>query len=78
MLEAKPELKPAFMNPHTGNRKLIECVRVDGAGDEGPVHEEVQFLWTLLHLEKETAALVTTRSSGSSYLHSFYFGGLLL
>ena len=69
-LESMPELKSAFFNPETGRRKLIECVRVDGAGDEGPVHDEVQYLWTMRHLLKETiATLVTTRNSGSSYLN---------
>ena len=30
MLEIEPEIKPAFINPHTGKKKLVECVRVDG------------------------------------------------
>ena len=46
MLEQKCELQSAFTNPFTGERKAIECIRVDGAGDEGPLHDEVQFLWT--------------------------------
>ncbi len=29
-----------------GQRKDILYVRVDGSSDEGPVHKEVQFLWT--------------------------------
>ena len=70
MLETTPEIQPAFVNSLTGERKLIECIRVDGAGDEGPLHEEVQFLWTSRHLDKGyIATLVTTRSSGSSYLN---------
>ena len=65
-----PELQPAFVDVQTGKPKLIECVRVDGAGDEGPVHEEVQYLWTLRHLTKgNIALLVTSRSSGSIYLN---------
>ncbi|CAB4006294.1 Hypothetical predicted protein [Paramuricea clavata] len=32
--------KPAFINPTTGTRKEIECVRVDGGYDEGPAHLE--------------------------------------
>ncbi len=65
-----PELQPAFTNPETGKRKIIECIRVDGAGDEGPSHGEVQFLWTARHLAKGSiATLVTTRSSGSSYIN---------
>lgn len=68
MLEDKPEIKPAFLNPLTGEDKEIECVRVDGGGDEGPLHEEVQYWWSKRHLEKGSrATLVTTRSSGSSY-----------
>ena len=70
LLETIPEIQPAFVNPKTGQRKLIECIRVDGASDEGPSHEEIQFLWTARHLEKDSiATLVTTRSSGSSYLN---------
>ena len=65
MLEKVPEIQPVF-EP----LKSIECIRVDGAGDEGPSHEEVQFLWTERHLKKGSiATLVTTRSSGSSYLN---------
>ena len=30
--------------------KDIECIRVDGASDEGPGQEEVQFYWTERHL----------------------------
>ena len=45
-------------------------MRVDGAVDEGPSHDEVQFWWTQRHIAKERlATLVTTRSSGSSYLN---------
>lgn len=43
---------------------------MDGAGDEGPAHKEVQFFWTRDHLHKgRLATLVTTRSSGASYLN---------
>ena len=35
MIKQKPEVKPAFLNRKTGKKKEIECVRVDGAGDEG-------------------------------------------
>ena len=70
MLEQKSELQSAFTNPLTGERKAIECIRVDGAGDEGPLHDEVQFIWTSRHLDKGSiATLVTTRSSGSSFLN---------
>ena len=43
MLESKEELKPIFFNMHTGHPKSIECIPVDGALDEGPVHTEVQY-----------------------------------
>ena len=43
---------------------------MDGASDEGPSHQEVQFWWTARHLTKPTLiTLVTTRSSGSSFLN---------
>ncbi len=45
-------------------------VTVDGASDEGPGHKEVQYWWTVRHIEKKKlATLITTRSSGSSYLN---------
>ena len=70
MLESQTELAPAFLNPHTETPKLIECIRVDGASDEGPSHDEVQYRWTERHILKERmATLVTTRSSGCSYLN---------
>lgn len=40
MLENDPDFKFCLKN------KPIDCIRVDGAGDEGPMHTEVQFLWT--------------------------------
>ena len=50
--------------------KLIECIRVDGASDEGSSHSEVQYWWTLRHVQKERlATMVTTCSSSSSYLN---------
>ena len=70
MLEHKPQFKPMFFNPTTGVRKEVECFRVDGATDEGPIHEEVQFVWTERHFKCSTVAcLVTARNSGSSYLN---------
>lgn len=68
MIEQKPEVKPAFHNSKTGKKKEIECVRVDGAGDEGPLHDEVQYWWTKRHLQKgNKTMLISTRNSGSSY-----------
>ena len=64
MLENDPDFQPCLKN------KPIDCIRVDGAGDEGPAHAEVQFMWTERHLEQEKVhTLVTTRCSGSSYLN---------
>ena len=42
MLE-KRELKRAFVNPSSDQLKNIECIRVDGAGDENPLHDEFNF-----------------------------------
>ena len=69
MLQHKPELATVFINPETRTIKAVECIRVDGASNEGPSHHETQFYWTERHLkEAKLATLVTTRSSGSSYL----------
>ena len=69
MLSQKDELRPVFQTS-TGSPKLIDCIRVDGATDEGPGHENVQYLWTNWHLTQSKAVtLVTSRSSGSSYLN---------
>ena len=70
MLSNTACLQPVFINPLTGLNKEINCIRVDGATDEGPSHEAVQFWWTLWHFtQKKVATLVTTRSSRSSYLN---------
>lgn len=70
MLEKQSELQPAFVNPLTNVTKAVDAIRVDGASDEGPTHDEVQYYWTERHLLKNKAAtLVTTRSSGSSFLN---------
>lgn len=42
----KCDLRPVFVNPLTGCPKSIDSVRVDGAADEGPGHDEVRFWWT--------------------------------
>ena len=70
MLEELPQIGPAFINPITNRRKEIECVRVDGACDEGPSHDEIQFYWTERHYTRGSiATLVSARSSGASYLN---------
>ena len=64
MLQKKEEFKESLDN------KAIDCIRVDGASDEGPSHHEVQFMWTERHLEKgKICTLVSSMSSGSSYLN---------
>ena len=63
-------LHPVFFNLSNNLPKSIECIRVDGACDEGPAHEEVQFYWTAHHYKTgKILTLVTARSSGSSYLN---------
>jgi len=70
MLELTSQFKPMFFDPSTDVKKPVECFRVDGASDEGPIHDEVQFVWTERHLKRSTiACLVTARNSGSSYLN---------
>lgn len=70
MIEQIEDLGPSFLNMETGEPKKADCIRVDGAGDEGPNHEEVQFYWTERHIRsKKLVTMVTTRSSGSSYLN---------
>ena len=50
--------------------KPVECIRVDGASDEGPSHSEVQFYWTERHMQRgNTFTCVSTRYSGGSYLN---------
>jgi len=69
-LKTSSAFQPAFVDPRTGQPKPVYCIRVDGASDEGPSHEEVQFLWTAQHLESGSyATLVSCRNSGSSYLN---------
>ena len=64
MLQSKDELASWLKN------KAIDCIRVDSAGDEGPKHHEVQFLWTERHLlEEKVATTAMTRHSGGSYLN---------
>ena len=62
MLSKMNELSPVFHHPNTGATKTIDCIRVDGASDEGPSHEEVQYWWTDWHVTNgKVATLVTTR-----------------
>ncbi|CAB4038298.1 Chromatin modification-related YNG2, partial [Paramuricea clavata] len=59
----------AFLDDN-GEYKEIECVRVDGATDEGRSHAEVQFIWCERHVNRKTkVTLVTTRCIGDSYLN---------
>lgn len=56
MLEQKVELVSAFSSS-TGKSKPVDAIRVDGAVDEGPAHEEVQYWWTARHIEKQKLAV---------------------
>ena len=70
MLSTCTDLQSAFTNPLTDKPKRIECVRVDGACDEGPSHVEVKFWWAARHLDHgKLVTLVSSRSSGCSYLN---------
>lgn len=70
VLQSMDHVKPVFLHEDSGKAKEIECIRVDGASDEGPSHTEVQFLWTERHINRPTkVTLVTTRSSGDSFLN---------
>lgn len=70
MLNSLDSFKHVFTDLSSKEPKAIECIRVDGARDEGPGHEEVQYWWTLRHIQaKKFATLVTSKSSGSSYLN---------
>ena len=70
MLNSLDSFKHVFTDLSSKEPKAIECIKVDGALDEGPGHEEVQYWWTLRHIQiKKFATFVTSRSSGSSYLN---------
>ena len=70
MLSNVKELKPLFINLGSNLSKEVDCIRVDGAADEGPSHETIQYWWTYWHVtQHKVATLVTTRCSGSSYLN---------
>ena len=70
MLSQMEDLIPVFHNLETNSPKEIDCIRVDGASDEGPAHEVVQYYWTEWHINHgKTVTLVTSRCSGSSYLN---------
>lgn len=69
-IEKQPQVNSVFINPDTESHKVIECIRVDGASDEGPAHEEVQFFWTARHVTAPTVVtLVSARNSGASHLN---------
>ena len=70
MLAEMDSLNAVFCNQETKCSKEIDCIRVDGASDEGPSHKAEQYWWTEWHInQSKLATLVTTRSSGSSYLN---------
>ena len=70
MIKDKEELSSVFQLPD-GSHKSAWCVRVDGAGDEGPGHKEVAFLRAEKHqMENHYFTCVTSRHSGGSYLNA--------
>ena len=63
----KCEELEVYLNEQT---KPVDCIRVDGASDEGPSHIEVQYHWTARHIKySKMVTLVTSRHSGGSYLN---------
>ena len=54
-LEEKDQLEPVFL--HLSAPKPIDCIQVDGAMDEGPSHDEVQFWWTERHIARRLLQL---------------------
>ena len=50
MLGKQQQNAAVFNKLSDGQRKDLWYVRVDGSSDEGPVHTEVQFLWTEKHI----------------------------
>jgi hypothetical protein len=64
ILHDHPNIQPLLQH------KDVDCIGVDGAGDEGPSHFEVQFMWTEWHFKMaKVCAVVTSRFSGGSYLN---------
>ena len=59
ILHDLPELKTTLKD------KPIDCIRVDGATDEGPAHNEVQFVWTEHHLKNSKLCTIVTFKIGS-------------
>ena len=65
MLTQTPEFRSVFFDT-SGCVKKVERIKVDGATDEGPAHEEVRFWWTARHLRRgNLVTLVSSRCSGS-------------
>ena len=72
MLQKNPEFECRM------NGTLIDCVRVDGAGDEGPSHHEVQFLATERHLDLGKACTAFELHGKDSPAIFLYLHNLLL
>lgn len=56
MLSQMDEFRPVFEKQQGGSPKEIDCIRVDGASDEWPSHELVQFYWTEWHIHHQIVA----------------------
>ena len=65
-LQKQLELQAVFTDQQTDLPKSIMSIRVDGGSDEGPSHEEVQFFWTVHHINTPSVStLVSARNSGA-------------
>lgn len=69
LLQDANGVQVAFVNPITGKPKQIECIRVDGATDEGPSHLKIQYWWTLRHFTRPTFVTLVTARNGASHLN---------
>ena len=64
------EMLETFDEARNGLSGCIDCIRVDGATDEGPSHYEVQFMWTERHINHgKICTIVSSRFAGGSYLN---------
>ena len=69
-LQKQPELQVVFTDQQTNFPKSIVSIRVDGGSDKGRSHEEVQFFWTVHHINTPSVStLVSAHNSGASYVN---------
>lgn len=58
ILEGAAELATSSCILTLETERLLKCIRVDEASDEGPSHQEVQYWWTVRHLSKGYYAIL--------------------